>query len=296
MLFSCGQTRFTTPAACVKINPHFQFSLEKEVVKQMILLLLIGFGASVVGAICGIGGGVIIKPLLDVMGIAGVAEISFLSGCTVLCMSCYSVIKALSKGESLVSFDTGTPLAIGAAIGGIAGKNLFSLLQGLSAQPERVGGYQSICLAVVTAVTLLYTLRKDRIRTHRMRAPLFCVAVGLALGCMSSFLGIGGGPINLVVLYYFFSMDTKTAAQNSLYIILISQASSLLFSLLTGSVPSFHLSWLLTMALSGIAGGIAGRRINKRLSAAQVDRLFTGLIAVIIGISCCNAWRFLGGA
>ncbi|MEI3183290.1 MAG: sulfite exporter TauE/SafE family protein [Lachnospiraceae bacterium] len=39
---------------------------------------------------------------------------------------------------------------------------------------------------------------------------------------MSSFLGIGGGPINLVVLLYFFSMDTKAAAQNSLYIILFS--------------------------------------------------------------------------
>ena len=57
-----------------------------------ILVLLIAFGASIVGAICGIGGGVIIKPLLDAFGIASVAEISFLSGCTVLSMSCYSVI------------------------------------------------------------------------------------------------------------------------------------------------------------------------------------------------------------
>ena len=94
-----------------------------------ILVLLIAFGASVVGAICGIGGGVIIKPLLDAFGIASVAEISFLSGCTVLSMSCYSVVKALSAKESLVKFETGTPLAIGAAIGGILGKNLFSILR-----------------------------------------------------------------------------------------------------------------------------------------------------------------------
>ena len=61
-----------------------------------ILVLCIAFGASIVGAICGIGGGVIIKPLLDAFGIASVAEISFLSGCTVLSMSCYSVVKALA--------------------------------------------------------------------------------------------------------------------------------------------------------------------------------------------------------
>ena len=89
-----------------------------------ILVLCIAFGASIVGAICGIGGGVIIKPLLDAFGIASVAEISFLSGCTVLSMSCYSVVKALAAKESLVKFQTGTPLAIGAAIGGILGKNL----------------------------------------------------------------------------------------------------------------------------------------------------------------------------
>ena len=116
-----------------------------------ILVLCIAFGASIVGAICGIGGGVIIKPLLDAFGIASVAEISFLSGCTVLSMSCYSVVKALAAKESLVKFQTGTPLAIGAAIGGILGKNLFSMLRAMAAQPERVGGYQAVCLAIVTA-------------------------------------------------------------------------------------------------------------------------------------------------
>ena len=32
------------------------------------------------GSICGIGGGVIIKPVLDATGIMGVSSISFLSG------------------------------------------------------------------------------------------------------------------------------------------------------------------------------------------------------------------------
>ncbi len=45
------------------------------------------------GAICGIGGGVIIKPTLDAFGVLSVSTISFLSGCTVLAMTCYSVIK-----------------------------------------------------------------------------------------------------------------------------------------------------------------------------------------------------------
>ncbi len=88
----------------------------------MVIYLTVSFLASVCGAICGIGGGVIIKPVLDLCAIASVSTISFLSGCTVLSMSCYSVGKNILSGENWVQFRTGTPLAIGAAVGGIAGK------------------------------------------------------------------------------------------------------------------------------------------------------------------------------
>lgn len=63
-----------------------------------VIFLAVSFGASVVGAICGIGGGVLIKPLLDAFGVLSVSTISFLSGCTVLAMSCYSVVRAKQSG------------------------------------------------------------------------------------------------------------------------------------------------------------------------------------------------------
>lgn len=258
-----------------------------------LILLLVSFFASIAGAICGIGGGVIIKPVLDTLNIAGVATISFLSGCTVLSMSCYSVGKALAAKESLVDFKTGTPLAIGAAIGGILGKNLFSALTAAAPDPQRVGGYQAVCLAIITLATLIYTLMQSRIKTHKVENWLVCIVIGLALGVMSSFLGIGGGPINLVVLYFFFSMSTKVAAQNSLYIILISQLTSLATTLVTNSVPEFNWIWLIVMVAGGIGGAIAGRTINKKLKDEHVRKLFILLMAIIIAISCYNAFRFM---
>ena len=54
-----------------------------------LIFLVVCFGASIVGAICGIGGGVIIKPVLDSFGVLDVTAISFLSGCTVLSMTCF---------------------------------------------------------------------------------------------------------------------------------------------------------------------------------------------------------------
>lgn len=259
----------------------------------MILFLLVSFFASVAGAICGIGGGVIIKPVLDLFQLASVSTISFLSGCTVLSMSCYSVGKSMLAGEKRVNMRTGTPLAIGAAVGGVVGKQMFSALSGMFANPNLVGSVQAGCLAVITLGTLLYTIFKAIITTHNMTSPLPCVLIGLVLGIFSSFLGIGGGPINLVVLYYFFSMDTKTAAANSLYIILFSQIASLLTTLITGSVPEFTVPVLLLMVAGGIGGGIAGRAINKHIDSRAVDKLFLVLMGVIILISFYNTWRYL---
>ena len=88
----------------------------------LVIFFLICFFASIIGAICGIGGGVIIKPVLDAFGVMDVATISFLSGCTVLSMTTYSVIKSKLSGNSNIDQKTGLPLALGAAVGGLLGK------------------------------------------------------------------------------------------------------------------------------------------------------------------------------
>lgn len=258
---------------------------------QVFAYLIVSLLASIAGAICGIGGGVIIKPTLDLFHLDSVATVSFLSGCTVLAMSCYSVTKAMYAGDSKVDLKIGTPLAIGAAIGGVVGRQMFGVIS--ARFQETAGAVQAICLFLITLGTMVYTLRKARIRTRQINSALFCVIIGLMLGITSSFLGIGGGPINLVVFYYFFSMDTKTGAQNSLYVILISQITSLLSTLITGSVPPFSWLSLVLMVAGGIGGAMIGRAFNKRMDNSVVDRLFLGLMVVIMGISLYNAYQYM---
>lgn len=258
-----------------------------------LLVFSICFLASVVGAVCGIGGGVVIKPALDSVGILSVPAISFLSGCTVLAMTTYSLVRNRFCGETHVEKETSFPLAIGAAFGGIIGKQIFSMILACAERTELVGAVQSVCLFAVTVGTLLYTMCKERIVTRQEKNTVVCMGLGLLLGAMSAFLGIGGGPINLVVLYYFFSMSTKVAAENSLYIIFFSQITSLVCSLVTGSVPDFSVSVFLWMIAGGIGGGIAGRAWNKRLNEHMVERLFTVLLIVIIGINVYNIGKFI---
>ena len=192
--------------------------------------------------------------------------------------------------DSKVDMATGTPLAIGAALGGVAGKELFGLIKSMFANGEMVGGVQAIALGIITIGTLLYTVKKSQIHTIQIKNRLFCAVVGLLLGIMSSFLGIGGGPINLVVLGYLFSMDSKTAAANSLYIILFSQLASFVSTLITG-LPAFDPLVLALMVAGGIGGGIVGRTLNKRMDNRAVDTLFVCLMSLIIAICVFNTWK-----
>lgn len=259
---------------------------------MQIIFFLVSLLASIAGAICGIGGGVVIKPTLDMLHLASVPTISFLSGCTVLSMSCYSVAKGMLAHDSQIDLKTGTPLAIGAAIGGVVGQNIFIAVKTAFENANMVGSIQAVCLFLMTFGTFLYTLKKDRIRTHHVAHPIICVIIGLGLGMLSSFLGIGGGPMNLVVLGFFFSMQTKMAAQNSLYIILFSQCTSLISTWVKGTIPAFDPLTLVFMVAGGIGGGVIGRILNKRIDSKVVDKLFLLLMVLIMLISLLNAYRF----
>lgn len=253
--------------------------------------LIISFLASVVGAISGIGGGIIIKPVLDAFGGFSVSTISFLSGTTVLSMTVVSLIKSLRLGVSIEK-RTSTILAAGSIVGGIAGKYLFGLAKSSLKNDSFVGIIQSAFLIVMTVGVLIYVIRENRISKLKITSSPFVGCIGLVLGCISAFLGIGGGPLNLAVLSYFFSMDSKTAAINSIYTILFSQASSLIFTVAGGSIPTFPPLVLIVMILGGITGGFYGSVLRVKMTNKKVSQLFCGIMVLIIMITCYNLFKY----
>lgn len=251
-----------------------------------LVMFLVCLAASGVGAVAGYGGGVIIKPVLDALHILPVSTISFLSGCTVLAMSVVSLLKSRGNGVRL-RVRTTTPLALGAALGGLLGKWLFELVKA-GADENVLGLAQSSLLLVITVLVWLYALKKDKLPAYHLANLLVCALVGLALGVVSAFLGIGGGPLNVALLFLFFSMEAKEAAKNSIFIILFSQAASLLSAIAQQNVPQFAWQHLLLMAVGGAGGALLGAALSKKMDNRAVERLLLGLMLVIIGINVYN--------
>lgn len=185
------------------------------------------------------------------------------------------------------------PLALGSAMGGIFGNSLFGSVMAMFEEPRIVSGIQAVCLAVVVLLSMLYKVNKDKIRNLKVGSPAASAVIGFGLGTMSSFLGIGGGPINLVVLYYFFSMTTKEASFNSIFIILFGLLTSLGRTVLTHSVPPFEWFTLILMVGGGVFGGIIGRALNRKLEGRTVERLFLFAMVMILFVCGLNIRKYL---
>lgn len=248
--------------------------------------------ASITGAISGIGGGIIIKPLLDATNLMSISAVNFLSGCTVLAMSAVSLLRN-RKGLTPTNLMMSTFLGIGAAFGGVFGKELFEIALNIFSNYEIFGAIQSACLLIITLSVFLYIHFKESITSKHLNNPLISVLIGFSLGFISSFLGIGGGPLNIAVLYYFFSMNGKTAALNSLCVIFISQVASLISAFASNKIPGFDPFILILMIIGGLLGAEIGFALNKKITDKQVEIFFSCVLLVIAMINIWNIARYV---
>lgn len=255
-----------------------------------LLCFAVAVFSCILGKLCGMGGGIIIKPVVDAMGILPVAAVNFLSTCTVVGMSSWSVGRSMMKGEQKFDTDTTLPLAIGAGLGGLLGKSAFSRVAAMFPNPDSAGFVQAALLLAACLVTLVFTIRQDKIRCHHFSGFLPCSLLGLLLGLLCSFLGVGGGPFNMAAFAFFFSLPPKKAAQNSLCVVLVSQTLSLIKTLINGA-PQLPLLLLFGMVACGILGSQIGANINKRISDEQLNSLFKCTMILVMAISAYNIYR-----
>lgn len=251
------------------------------------IYLMIGLLATTVGAIAGLGGGVIIKPVLDAFGHYDIATIGVLSSSTVFAMSIVSLGKKIKAGIKLDGKRTFS-IAIGATIGGIIGKQLFQSFMKMLNNESAAKTIQAIILTVLMLIVFILVNNKDKIKTKNIKSLIVCFFVGIILGTISSFLGIGGGPINVAILALLFSMNAKEAAIHSIFIIFFAQLSKLVNISLTSGFAAYNLEMLYYMILGGIGGGILGATLSKKMSNEHINKLFNIVLIIIICINIYN--------
>ncbi|MDO4269781.1 MAG: sulfite exporter TauE/SafE family protein [Eubacteriales bacterium] len=256
-----------------------------------ILYFLIAFGSTTVGALTGMGGGVIIKPVCDIIGPYDAQTIGVLACVTVFFMALVSLAKQMRQKTNF-SAAISVPLSTGAVFGGAGGQRaLERIAAGLPGSHVTVT--QNIVLALLIAVVFWYMLYKDKLPTLHLQGALAAALSGVLLGFFSSFLGIGGGPINVALLIFLFSFHIKTATVCSILTILFSQISKIATIMLDGGFIRYDLSMLPLMIAGAVLGGFLGAKLNKQLAEKTVERAFGAVQLLVLALCIINVFRNL---
>ena len=153
-----------------------------------------------------------------------------------------------------------------------------------------VKGIQAVIIASFINFVIIYINSKN-IKSFEIKNPAAIVLIGLMLGLMSAFLGIGGGPINTTFLVLLFSFTLKESAVYSVAIIFFSQLSQLITIFINNQfIPykEFTPIILIAMAVS-VIGGIIGSQLNKKLSNKTITKIFSAVLIVVAIINIYNA-------
>ena len=224
---------------------------------QFVIYFFLALFATTVGSLTGMGGGVIIKPLMDVLGDFDVQTIGVTSSITVFSMAIVSILKQI-KAKTKIPFKTAIPLGLGSVAGGFLGEKLLAFIVSLLNANAIVTVVQNCVLAGLILCVFLYMKNKQKIKGKELNGIFISLVVGVFLGVCSSFLGIGGGPINVALIIFLFSVNTKTATICSLVTILFAQISKLTTVALTTGFSGFDLSIAPLMIIGAILGGFIG--------------------------------------
>ena len=246
--------------------------------------------ANIIGAISGMGGGVIIKPIFDFIGEHSLVEISFYSSTAAFCMSILSTGKQI-KNKMNIELDKVCLMSTGALIGGVIGNNLFVLLLQMWGNEDEVKLIQIAITIFVLIFTLIYATTNNL--SMNLKYKGWYSIIGIILGTLSSLLGIGGGPINVAVLMLCFGITIKNATVYSIITILFSQFSKIVMIMLNEEFFTYDLSMLLYVVPASALGGFIGALCSSKCEDKHVKIIYQIVIFIVILINVYNGIALL---
>lgn len=248
-----------------------------------ILLLIIGIIAGGYGTIVGAGGGFIFVPalliLLDMDPVIAAG-----SGLVIVLINAITGVFGYAK-QKKIHYKTALTIGISALPGAFLG---VWLLQVYSSQ------YFYVIFATVLAglgIFLFYKNSALQGKLFKNRAPVaatqaepkvlnnnWFIPLGLVMGVLSSYLGIGGGWLLVPILIYLFKVPTHQAAATSILSLSLYSTVGVISHLFYNNID-----WMI-VAFGGVGviiGANIGVKLSQRLPGKVVMQMLSVLLVVI---------------
>lgn len=197
--------------------------------RPIVALAIIGVGTGFLSGLFGIGGGVILVPLLvSVLGY----EHRLASGTSIAAILPTSIVGATSYGlQGNVDWSAALLLIAGVIIGAQIGSILLSRL------PTRALRTVFICFLILVAIALWFVVPSRSASIElTVAVGALLVGTGFLTGVLSGLLGVGGGVIIVPVLTFFFGASDLTAKGTSLVMLVPGSISGIVGNIRLGNI------------------------------------------------------------
>jgi uncharacterized membrane protein YfcA len=267
-------------------------------VSAALIAFLVSIGAGGFGSMVGIGGGLVIVPVLSVVLGYDVKVAIAASLVGVIATSLSASPRFVRTG--IADRRLGMLLLVAAAIGGLAGGVTAGYLEG------RTLSLLFALLLTGVALRMLWQLRHPLVHrpvtaedeasgfvssyvepttgdevSYRAHRLLPGTLVSFVAGNVSGLLGVGGGVINVPTMSVLMQVPIRVATTTSTYMLAATATASAVVYLASGQLDPLLAA---PVALGVIVGARLGARLSMRLSQ-DVLRLAFVLVAAVFAVS-----------
>jgi len=236
---------------------------------EEIWLIPLGFIAGILGSIVGLGGGIIIVPVLTFMGFSPTLAVS--NSLFAIFSNSVGATAAYAK-QKRVEFSLGWKLGLMAVPGTILGAFISSEM---SSEIFKI----LFALILISSASYIFLKRKIEEKPVDISRLLLVFSAGASFfaGIISSLFGIGGGLIFVPLMVVALGISMKRAAPTSQFILMFASFSGLIVHSMLGH-PDYYQALLLS--IGAFAGGILGARLSLEIKENKLK-----IIVVIVLIA-----------
>jgi len=251
------------------------------------LLLVLGFFAGGLGALTGIGGGVLLTPLLALYFGIPIRQAIGTSLVAVITTSAASSSVHLQRHTTDIRLGMTLELAtaLGAAVMAyLVGYFNRNALEGLFAAFLL---YSAITILTKGGGNLKSSDESSPTLTREIEIPPYepkryplGLSASLVAGALSGLLGIGGGPIKVPVMYIFMNVPLMVATATSNFMIGVTAAASAIVYYRRGDIL---VQVAAPLAVGVFVGSLLGARLAPRIHTRVVVYLLVGVMLYLAG-------------
>ncbi len=245
---------------------------------MIITLLFLSFFGAFFSGLLGVGGAVLLIPLLLTvptwLGV-GVLSMHEVAGLTMLQVLAASISGWLAHrkggaGHLPTTFSIGIPMGVFSFVGAVVSRLM----------PENGLMLVFGCLVIFAFFMLLKGNPDEAIETNDFEFKrLLSVISGVIVGFVAGMIGAGGGFILIPVMLKVLKLPVRVAVSSSLGVVFIG---ALMGSL--GKIVSLQVEWLylLPVVAGSIPGSLLGARVSRCISPTRIRHLLLLLVFLIM--------------